>query len=90
MLVPVALLNGIVGVLLVAGASGEALALGRLLVQQGVFLCLVVGVGMLVLPLIGGGTPPADLDRSPLERRRLMLYLALGLGIVLLSKPIAA
>ena len=78
-LIPLALLNGAVGgVLLMAGSAP---ALGRLLVEQGVFLCLVVSVGALILPLIGGTPPPADLDESPRERARLFLYVALGLAI---------
>jgi uncharacterized protein involved in response to NO len=74
-------MNGVVGALLLLGEGGQAIALGRLLVEQGVFLCLVLGVGALILPLVGGRTPPADLDRSPRERIRLVLYLVLGLSL---------
>jgi uncharacterized protein involved in response to NO len=80
-LVPLALLNGAVGGVLLAAGGAQAVALGRLLVEQGVFLCLLLGIGALVLPLVGGRTPPADVDRSPRERMRLFLYLGLGLSV---------
>jgi uncharacterized protein involved in response to NO len=80
-LVPLALLNGAVGAVLVVTGGGRVIALGRLLVEQGVFLCLVVGVGALILPLVSGLAPPADLDASPREPRRLRAYLLLGLVV---------
>ena len=80
-LIPLALLNGALGAILLVAGRGAPIALGRLLVEQGVFLCLVVGVGALILPLIVGGQPPADLDGSRRQRARLGLYVALGLTI---------
>jgi uncharacterized protein involved in response to NO len=82
-LIPFAILHGIVGgVLLLAatlpGVPASLMGLGRLLVEQGVFLCLVVGVGSLVLPLMAGAPPPADLDASPRERWKALGYAAAG------------
>jgi len=59
------------------------MGLGRLCVEQGVFLCFAVGVGSLVLPLMSGAAPPPDLDASPRERRKVLVYGAAGAGILL-------
>jgi hypothetical protein len=56
--------------------------LGRLFVEQGVFLCLAMGVGSLILPLMGGTPPPLDLDSSPRERRKAIAYATAGLAIL--------
>jgi len=82
-LVPIAVAHGLAGALLIAAATrpGTApwvIALGRLFVEQGVFLSLAIGIGSLVLPLMAGGTPPADLGSSPAERRKLLGYAAIG------------
>jgi hypothetical protein len=84
--VPAAVASGLVGAVLL-GASIQALAppwvdrFGRLLVQQGVFLCLAVGVGSLVLPLMSGAAPPADLGSSPRETWKAIGYAAIGVVI---------
>jgi uncharacterized protein involved in response to NO len=85
-LIPIAAMHGIAGAALnVAAAASDApdwaAGLGRLLVEQGVFLCLAVGVGSLVLPLMGGATPPADLGSSPLESWKAAAYGVAGLSI---------
>lgn len=85
-LVPIAALHGVLGAGLIsapeiAGAPVWMSHLGRLLVQQGVFLCLVVGVGSLVLPLMAGAPPPADLGSSPRESRKALAYAAAGVAI---------
>ena len=71
--------------LIVARLSFEAppwtIGFGALLVEQGVFLCFVVGIGGLVLPLMAGGAPPADLGSSPRETWKAAGYLALGLTV---------
>ncbi len=64
-LIVAACATGIVGAALIVrmirgNGSLEAYLVGRQLVQQGVFLCLLVGAGALILPLITGATPPAD------------------------------
>jgi uncharacterized protein involved in response to NO len=85
-LVPLAALHGILGAGLItapeiAGAPVWMSHLGRLLVQQGVFLCLVVGVGSLVLPLMAGAPPPPDLGSSPRESWKALAYLSAGIAI---------
>lgn len=85
-LVPLAALHGILGAGLItapeiAGAPVWMSRLGRLLVQQGVFFCLVVGVGSLVLPLMAGAPPPPDLGSSRRESWKALAYLAAGIAI---------
>ena len=86
-LIPFAFLHGLAGAgFILAGAAFEApawtVALGRLLVEQGVFLCLVVGIGGLVLPLMAGAPPPPDLGSSPRERRKAVAYGVAGMTIL--------
>ncbi len=87
-LIPIGVLAGLAGAGLLAvsespaGAAGPGGALGRLLVEQGVFLCFAVGVGNLVLPLMAGAPPPADLGATPAERRRALGFAVAGLTIV--------
>ena len=86
MLVPIAALQGIGGAVLIAAAEFQNAPawtsnLGRLMVEQGVFLCLAVGVGGLILPLIGGAPPPPDLDSSPHEAWKALAYGSAGAGI---------
>ena len=85
-LVPIAMLHGLAGAALIAASPRlhgwpSALRLGPLLVEQGVSLCLTMGVGSLVLPLMSGATPPADLGSSPAERRTLVAYAGAGLAL---------
>jgi hypothetical protein len=87
-LIPFAVLHGLAGGVLmlslgIPSAPGWMVALARLLIEQGVFLCLVVGVGSLVLPLMAGEPPPADLGTSPAELRKLVGYAAAGTAILL-------
>lgn len=86
-LVPLALLQGLMGSVLIAGTAAygwDALAdrLGRLLVEQGLFLCLVAGVGSLVLPLMAGAPPPPDVGSSQQANRQAVWFGAAGLAIV--------
>jgi uncharacterized protein involved in response to NO len=86
-LIPFAFLHGLGGAgLLLAwsafGAPWWTVALGKLLVEQGVFLCLVVGIGGLVLPLMAGTPPPPDLGSSPRERAKALAYGATGAVIL--------
>jgi uncharacterized protein involved in response to NO len=85
-LIPIAAIHGIAGAALNVAAAASAgpdwaAGLGRLLVEQGVFLCLAVGVGSLVLPLMGGATPPPDLGSSPRESWKAAVYGVAGLCI---------
>jgi uncharacterized protein involved in response to NO len=87
-LLPLGMLDGVGGaVLLLARGLLDApvwtLRLGQLLIEQGVFLSFAVGVGGLVLPLMSGEPPPADLGSSPATTRRALLY-ALG-GVLLIA-----
>jgi uncharacterized protein involved in response to NO len=87
-LIPIGVAHGIGGAALIAastfeGMPGWTMGLGALCVQQGVFLCFAVGIGSLVLPLMSGSPPPLDLDASPRERRKAVLYAAAGAGILL-------
>lgn len=85
-LVPIGVAHGVAGALLIVvatrpGAPPWAIGLGRLFVEQGVFLSLAIGIGGLVLPIMAGAPPPADLAATPRERRKLAAYAALGLGL---------
>jgi uncharacterized protein involved in response to NO len=85
-LLPLAALLGVSGALLILArlvldAPPWTIALGALFIQQGVFLCLVMGIGALVLPLIGGTPPPPDLFSSPRETRVAWAFLALGVTV---------
>jgi len=85
-LVPIGILHGVAGSLLVMLGLSDLAApamttLGALMIQQGVFSCFTVGVGGLVLPLLAGEPPPADLA-SPRERRRAAIYGAAGVAIL--------
>ncbi len=85
-LVPIAALQGLGGAILLAlavfqGMPGWTSSLGRLMVEQGVFLCLAVGIGGLILPLMGGSPPPPDLGSSPRETWKALAYGAAGIAI---------
>lgn len=85
-LLPLAVLEAIAGAGLIgawasAGAPVWTVGLGRLLVQQGVFLTLTIGAGALILPLVAGRQPPADLGSSPRETRAALGYAFVGVGI---------
>ena len=81
-LVPLALAQGIAGALMILVATPWMLGLGRLLVEQGLFLCLITGVAGLLIPLVSGAPSPLDLDASPAERRRALGFTVLGAGVV--------
>ncbi len=85
-LVPIAAVHGLVGAAMVAAAEVQNSPawtehLGMLLITQGVFLCLTVGVGGLILPLMSGTPPPADLGSSPRELWKAAAYGAAGAAI---------
>jgi len=86
-LIPIALACNVAGGVLVAWGTSRAgaawgLAVGRLLVEQGLFLCLVMGAGALVLPLMAGASPPADIGSSPAVARQAVGYAAAGIAVV--------
>jgi uncharacterized protein involved in response to NO len=85
-LIPMGVLHGLGGAALIAASTAPhapawTMALGRLLVEQGVFLCFAVGVGGLVLPLMDGAPPPPDLGSSRRETRTALAYAATGVLI---------
>ena len=85
-LIPIGVAHGLAGAALIAASTWHGvplwtMGLGKLMVEQGVFLCFVVGIGSLVLPLMGGAPPPPDLDHSPRERRKALAYGAAGVAI---------
>ncbi len=87
-LLPIAALQGLAGAVLIAAADANTVLpstgyFGVLLVEQGVFLCLAIGIGSLVLPLIGGASPPPDLGSAPRETRKALAYAAAGIAIFL-------
>jgi uncharacterized protein involved in response to NO len=85
-LLPIAALQGLAGAALIGAADANAVLpstgyLGVLLVEQGVFLCLAIGIGNLVLPLMGGAPPPPDLGSAPRETWKALAYAAAGIAI---------
>jgi uncharacterized protein involved in response to NO len=87
-MIPIGVFHGLVGAVLSAttalsAAPAWAVGLGRLLVEQGVFLCFAIGVGSLVLPLMSGAPPPPDLGSSPRERWKALVYGVAGASIFL-------
>ncbi len=87
-MVPIAALHGIAGAVLVAlgefqNAPPGAEHLGMLLIEQGVFLCLAIGIGGLILPLMSGTPPPPDLGSSPRESWKAIAYATAGTAIFL-------
>lgn len=86
---PLALLMGIAGSLLTGALGLLGLAgawlhdLGRLLLLQGLFLGLVLGVGGMVLPLITRGEPPPDAGSSRAGRLARLGHAAAAGALVL-------
>jgi len=85
-LLPIAALQGLAGAALIAASDANAVLpsagyLGVLLVEQGVFFCLAIGIGSLVLPLMGGASPPPDLGSAPRETWKALAYAAAGVAI---------
>ncbi len=85
-LIPIAALHGLTGAALIAAsvhpdAPVWTLGLGKLCVEQGVFLCLVIGVGALILPLVSGGLPPPDFAPTARGRAQLAGYALAGLAV---------
>jgi uncharacterized protein involved in response to NO len=86
-LLPIGLSFGLAGAAsilaaLLRGGPVWALGLGRLLVTQALFSCLVVGVGALIVPLMAGAQPPVDFDALPDARWRVAGWALLGAGIL--------
>jgi len=86
-LIPIGAAAGIAGAVLITRmlngqGSLEAYLIGRELVQQGVFLCFLLGVGALILPLIQGIETPPDRAASASHRLARLGYAAAGVAII--------
>lgn len=86
-LVPIGLGAGVVGaVLRIASERDLAPAwlgsLGRSLALEGVFTCLVLGIGGFFFALALRGEAPPDLGKSPGDARRALAFAAAGLGVI--------
>lgn len=91
-LIPIGLLHGLVGAVLIAlpqvGIGGVAFVeIGRWCIQEGLFLCLALGIGHMFLPLISGYDPPLDADGGAASARRRWVHALSGLAI-LVSFPL--
>ena len=83
-LIPIGMLHGLAGAALIAASAFRSapawfIGLGRLLVEQGVFLCFVIGIGGLVLPLMAGAPAPPDLGSDPQQACKAFAYAGAGL-----------
>jgi uncharacterized protein involved in response to NO len=82
-LLPMGLACNVAGAVLLGwGTTAVPIEIGRLLVEQGLFLCLVMGAGALVLPLMAGAPPPPDVGSSPAATRSALAYGAAGLVVI--------
>lgn len=84
-LIPIGLAGGLVGAVLLGGVAwfrlGQtAAAIGRGLVQEGTFTCLVLGVGALLLPVLTGTPVPPDANPGRWAPR--LAHAAAGLAII--------
>jgi uncharacterized protein involved in response to NO len=85
-LVPIGLAHGLVGglatLLAATGTLGPwAMAIGRTWIQEGMFLCLILGIGDLVVPLLTGYDVPDDVDASDEARAHRRADAILGIVI---------
>lgn len=82
-IVPVGLIAGLGGAALIIaatrGAPGWTLVLGRSLVLEGVFSCLVLGIGAFFFSLALRGEAPPDLTAAPRDVARGAVYAFAGL-----------
>lgn len=84
--VPVGFAAGLAGAgLIVAatrGAPGFALSLGRALALEGMFECVVVGIGSFFFALALRGDPPGDTTASKRDRLAMAVYALAALAIL--------
>lgn len=92
LLIPIGLFHGVLGAVFVMlpelGAQIVwATQVGRGWIQEGMFLCITLGIGNMVLPLVTGYDVPPDAATGPAgTRERLVIGLS-GL-VILLSFPL--
>jgi uncharacterized protein involved in response to NO len=86
-LLPLALVQGAAGALLLAAvdlgrAGRKAELLGRLLIEEGVFLTLFLGLGVFLFPVFAGLQAPPDSTSTVGSRCTRIAYLAAGLLLI--------
>ena len=91
-LIPVGLLHGVAGAALILFATVNkdalwAMQIGRGYIQEGMFLCLTLGIGHMILPMLTGYDVPADADAGAAGRRVRLTYVVSGL-LILASFPL--
>jgi uncharacterized protein involved in response to NO len=82
-LVPIGFLSGIAGGIITTDLFDPplwVLSIGFDLIRQGVFFCLIVGIGGLVVPLVLGYAPPADVTKK--SAPRIIMLALVGVSIV--------
>lgn len=86
-LVPIGLGAGVIGALLRIASMRDLVpswmgSLGRSLALEGVFTCLVLGIGGFFFALALRGDPPPDLGKNKGDLRRALLFGAAGAGLL--------
>jgi len=86
-LVPIGLVAGVAGAGLRIASAHDLVpawlgSLGRLLALEGVFTCLVLGIGGFFFALALRGQPPPDLGTTSRETRRAVALGLAGLGVI--------
>jgi uncharacterized protein involved in response to NO len=86
-LVPIGLASGLVGAALRIASARDLVpswlgSLGRSLALEGVFTCLVLGIGGFFFALALRGEAPPDLGKTPGDGRRALGFAAAGLAVV--------
>ena len=89
-LIPIAFGMALVAVTLLllrfAGALGDAAdsatSVARGMLFEGVFLCLVLGIGRFLLPVLFGHAVPGDMEPTAASRRARALFATAGLVLV--------
>jgi len=81
-LVPVGLAAGVGGAALLAAGSAPLASLGRALVLEGVFLCLVLGVGVFFFGLALHGRAAPDVPATPRGRALVAAHALAGVAVI--------
>lgn len=86
-LVPIGLVAGVAGALLRIASMRDLVpswagSLGRSLALEGVFTCLVLGIGGFFFALTLRGDPPPDLGKNPGDGRRAAAFAIAGAGLL--------
>jgi hypothetical protein len=86
-LLPFAIGQGLLGAGLLAARSAgragiNAERLGKLLVEEGVFICLLLGLGTFLVPLVTGRETPPDSASTSGSRLRRLGFAMVGVGLL--------